>query len=554
MSYLKNVPGRRSTPQRQRIPGRSDQVENQAGGFVWSVDPITRLRRFLVLGAEGNTYYATEQQMMQENVQALHDADPMDAIHLIVEISHEGLAPKNDPAIFALAFYAGHKHANVRQEALQHVNEVCRTATQLFHFAQFVEQHRGWGRSLRRAIGQWYASRDAEGLAYQMVKYRQRDGVTHRDLLRLGHPAMTVSANNPTVEITDVHKDLFDWACGRTPEGELPDVVQGYIEAQATPPVGNGPKHMAKLISEYDLPREAVPPEFLKHPEVWESLLYSGEHGMPMGALVRNLPTMTRVGLLGPMGKHTQHVAQRLTNEEALQYARIHPLQMLIAQLTYDYGHSIRGSSEWSPVREITDALDEGFYLSFKNVPRTGKRHLLALDVSGSMDMGVVNGVPGLTPRVASSAMSMATARSGDPYHIVAFSSGGSGSYRRDTRLTELTFSPRQRLRDICIATNGLPFGGTDCALPMLHAMAINLEVDDFQILTDSETWAGTPHPAQALQQYREKMGIDAKLITVGMVANSFSIADPNDPGMLDIVGFDSSAPQLMAEFVAGRI
>jgi 60 kDa SS-A/Ro ribonucleoprotein len=544
MSYLKNAPGRRATPQNRPIPG-SGQVENQAGGFAWSVDPLTRMRRFLILGSEGATYYASENKQMEENVQALYDADPMDALALITEVSHEGIAPKNDPAIFALAFYAGHKDEKVRREALRNLERVCRTTTHLFHFCAYVEKHRGWGRSLRRAIATWYADKSPDDLAYQMVKYRQRDGYTHRDLLRLAHIGSEVSSNNPSVEgVTETHGDLFAWACGRTPEHPLPDIVQGYIEAQSIPPAGDGPKRMAKLIEEYELPREAVPNEFLTHKEVWGALL---NVGMPMTALIRNLPTMTRVGLLKPMGSHTAKVVQRITSQDALRNAKVHPLNVLVAHLTYAVGHSIRGSATWEPVREIVEALDKAFYMAFANVQPTGKRHLLALDVSGSMDTGVVNGVPGLTPRVASSAMAMVTAHSGDPYHIVAFT--GKGGWNYDPELTPLTFSPQQRLQDICRATDNLPFGRTDCALPMLYALGQELEVDTFVIYTDSETWAGNIHPSQALQKYRENINEDARLVVVGMVSNGFSIADPNDPGMLDVVGFDTTAPQMISDF-----
>jgi 60 kDa SS-A/Ro ribonucleoprotein len=38
------------------------------------------------------------------------------------------------------------------------------------------------------------------------------------------------------------------------------------------------------------------------------------------------------------------------------------------------------------------------------------------------------------------------------------------------------------------------------------------------------------------------------------MLANKFSIADPLDAGMLDVVGFDTSAPQLMSDFAAGTL
>jgi 60 kDa SS-A/Ro ribonucleoprotein len=33
------------------------------------------------------------------------------------------------------------------------------------------------------------------------------------------------------------------------------------------------------------------------------------------------------------------------------------------------------------------------------------------------------------------------------------------------------------------------------------------------------------------------------------MASNGFTIADPNDAGMLDVVGFDAAAPQLIADF-----
>jgi 60 kDa SS-A/Ro ribonucleoprotein len=101
--------------------------------------------------------------------------------------------------------------------------------------------------------------------------------------------------------------------------------------------------------------------------------------------------------------------------------------------------------------------------------------------------------------------------------------------------------------------TNNLPFGGTDCALPMLYALERKLPVDAFVIYTDSETWAGTMHPSQALVQYREQMGIDAKLVVVGMTSNGFTIADPNDPGMLDVVGLSTDTPQVIGHFIGGE-
>ena len=47
-------------------------------------------------------------------------------------------------------------------------------------------------------------------------------------------------------------------------------------------------------------------------------------------------------------------------------------------------------------------------------------------------------------------------------------------------------------------------------------------------------------------------MGIDARMIVVGMTATECSIADPTDPLMLDVAGFDASVPALISGFARG--
>jgi 60 kDa SS-A/Ro ribonucleoprotein len=88
----------------------------------------------------------------------------------------------------------------------------------------------------------------------------------------------------------------------------------------------------------------------------------------------------------------------------------------------------------------------------------------------------------------------------------------------------------------------------------MLYARAQEKEIDTFMVYTDSETWAGRVHPAEALEEYRRASGIPARLVVVGMVSNGFSIADSNDPGMLDVVGFDTATPQLVSDFARGAL
>ena len=241
----------------------------------------------------------------------------------------------------------------------------------------------------------------------------------------------------------------------------------------------------------------------------------------------------------------------------------MHPIAVLAALRTYESGRGVRGRGAWTPVREVVDALDAAFYAAFGNVEPAGKRLLLALDVSGSMTCGEVAGVPGLTPRDASAAMALVTAATEPRYEIVGFSAGsrrlelaarkrrwGSASHG----LTPLAISAAPAAGRRVKTVSDLPFGGTDCALPMLYAQAQEREVDTFVIYTDSETWAGDVHPAQALREYRRASGIAARLVVVGMVSNGFTIADPDDAGMLDVVGFDTATPQLIADFARGAL
>lgn len=528
MTYLRKL--LRRPPQSAPLPG---QAANSAGGYSYPVDDWARLRRFLVLGSEGGSYYATEQALTLENAQAAARciaADGPRAVGEIVAVSAAGRAPKNDPALLALAVAAGAEDAATRRLALAALPKVARTGTHLLHFAAYAQAMRGWGRGLRRAVGAWFLEQPAERLALQAIKYRQRDGWALRDLLRLAHPRAADEQRNA----------LLGWIVRGWPDvgpEPHPDAALRRIWAFEWLQLAETPAAAARLIADYDLPREAVPSQHLRSAEVWAALL----ERMPIEAMVRNLATMTRVGLLAPLSPAAATVAARLRDGAAIRRARLHPVKVLAALMTYAAGRGQRSEAAWEPVPQVVDALNDAFELAFGAVEPAGTRHLLALDVSGSMGVGAVAGVPGLTPRVGAAAMSMVALCSEPQVYAMAFSH----------TFVPLKLGARQRLDDVVKATSGLDFGGTDCALPMLWALEQRLPVDTFVVYTDSETWFGKVHPADALRRYRERMGIAARLIVVGMVANRFSIADPDDGGMLDVVGFDTAAPQVMRDFSA---
>lgn len=517
------------TPQGEPIPGRN-QEENSAGGFVFTVDHWTRLHRFLVLGSDSGTYYITNRKLTVDNASCVLDClkdDGKRVVDMAVEISTAGRAPKNDQAIFVMALALNASDVTVRRYAALNVYKVCRIGTHIFQLVAFLKNLGGMGVVKRRAIQNWFDSKTDDDLAYQFVKYRMREGWTQHDLTHIVHP-------KPKNEVQD---SLFHWAkeqhhaIPKVAKQNLPRIVSGFELAQNS----TNPKQLVNIIQDYKLPHEAIPTEFKNHPDVQEALL---EH-MPIGALVRNLGNLSKSGLLSPLSDAEKLVVSKLSSEDLIQRSRIHPLGVLLALRTYGSGHGYKGSGTWTPSQPVLAALEESFYTAFGNVEPIGNNVMLALDVSGSMGGNMIAG-SNLSAREASCAMAMVTVRTEENWVVTAFS----------TQFGILPMSPTESLEGVVARTKRLPFGGTDCSLPMLAAIENKIPVDTFIIYTDNETWAGTIHASQALVQYRKKMDKpNAKLVVVGLTATQFTIADPNDAGMLDVVGFDTAAPNVIADF-----
>lgn len=524
MSYASLIDSTKVS-QMERLNDR--QVVNNAGGYVFALDIWARLDRFLVLGSDAPTYYQSARKLTRENAKSVETcwkADFRRTANRIVEISKAGRAPKNSPAIFALALGTLSEDVDARRAALDAVSSVCRNASHLFEFASLLDAlGRGWGRAVSRAMASWYENRSADKLAYQMTKYRVRNEYTHERVIQRVHPK---AADGDAQRIA-----LYRWACDGNLDGHvLPDLVVGHLAAMKAEKASE----LIPLIEKHELTWEQIPTWALTDAKVWEALLPN----LGMTALLRNLGTLTDLGVIKPLGGQTSWIVDQFADADVVRKSRLHPYSILNALAVYRSGRSVKGSRTWNAVTNVVDALDDAFYLAFGNVEPTGKRHLLALDVSGSMGNSMIGGV--LSAREASAAMSMATARAEKSHHFIGFSHS----------IKTLGISSKMSLQEVTRSISGIPFGSTDCSAPMLYALKQGLEVDAFVVYTDNETYMGSMHPSEALKKYRRETGIPAKLIVAGMTSTGFSIADPDDAGMFDIVGFDSDAVSLMADFV----
>lgn len=514
------------TPANRPIP-RSYQVPNDGGGYGWQVDKWKQLDRFLILGTEGGTYYVGEQKLTMDNAKSVAQCvkeDGMRTVKRIVEISTSGRANKNNPALFALALCMSNiADEATRREAYSVIPRVARIGTHLFDLMTYVLQFRGSSKGLRRGVAAWYNGRKAEHLAVQLVKYRQRNGWTHRDVLRRVHPKPA----------TPAHQSLFNWAIYGSYVPSI-EIVEAYEEAKEA-----SESRLIELVLQKGLMREGIPTDKLTA-GVWSALLVH----MKYEAMIRNLATMTVKGVLTKDSTETKLVVARLQDAAGLKESMLHPMKILSAFATYSSGQGLRGNQAWTPVREIVDALSDAFYASFGNVTPTNKRLLFGIDISGSMFEthygSFCSGIPNMLAGDAAAALALITANVESDYEIYGFSH----------KFVKLNINPNMRLDAVKTEMRRHGFGSTNCSLPMTFAIQNRLPVDAFLVYTDNETNTGSIHPSEALKRHRDVMGMDSKLAVTAMTASKFSIADPRDSGMMDFVGFDADMPEAMSQFI----
>lgn len=518
-----------------------EMIKNHSGAYVFELDKWKRLNRFLIIGVDSSTYYQSKKELVVENYTCLNECLKEDfkrTVDIIVDVSVNARAPKNDTAIFALAVASLIERNLIEREkadrsyAYSKVKEVCRIGTHLFMYLSYVKELKGkstgaMGMGLQKAVRSYYNAKTFNGLALDMLKYRNREGWTHKDVIRLAR----WKGNNDQNQIVDY---IIKGECNLP---NLPKIIEADIALKACKSDVN---LVVSLVSEFGVPWEMVPTEYLTNKEVLRALIPS----MGATALVRNLSKLTTYGAIEdtPSCPHLQLVCSKLEDEEFIKRGKIHPLQIATATLSYLSGIS-KGGVSWRPYKKVVKSLDIAFLHSFKNAEKLNISIDFALDVSGSMtwSSSTVNDI--FASQLGCIMLAWLTKQE-DFTRVFTFSSnyqeltGDFSNYRS-------MWDDVKRLGNFASSTN--------CSLPIINALNERRHVDLFIVWTDNETNSHhSGHASEYLKKYRREVNPNAKMVVVGVVANNCSIADPADPGMMDIAGFDSSIAQIISSFVKG--
>lgn len=513
---------------------KPEQTFNNDGKIVYKLTDIERLKRFIFLGSENGSMYVNKNILTLENLTCLENLlnnckydDILDVLN-----SYKHRTFKKDYIIYVLARCCSIHldddplfwKKDFRTDCFKIIHDVCTIPTDLFLFIQLYEtinkklyNSTGWHSQFKKNISEWYLSKSNQELMYHITKYPSRHNWNHKDVLKLTHI-------KPTDEIKN---EIFKYIISDTISSDSSlEYLKSFNQLKNEVNVDK----IVEDIKTFNFVREHIPTHLLNEYKIWCTLIPN----MPITSLLRNLNKITSLHILDDFPHLLQHITNKITN------TRVHPLQLLITLKTYNLGNGMKGGLQWTPNKNILDALNSGFYTQFEYLKKSNKRLLLALDVSSSMSWNTVCGIDSLSAAEVSCAMSMMFDYTYNNVDIMGFSS----------EFKKLDISKSYCLEENfnCIKDN--TFGATDCALPFVWAADNNKEYDAIIVFTDNETNSNTVEPSMALDLYRNKMSINTKLIVVALTSNGFSIANPDDPNMMDIAGFDNSIYDMIYEFI----
>jgi 60 kDa SS-A/Ro ribonucleoprotein len=492
---------------------------NHCGGPCTFINRQERFQRFLILGSE-SSYYCPSATLKGETIECINElceqelgADIM--ILTILKLDKERRVPKHSHILFAMAAMCNHSEEMRRRVYEELLIPCCRTISHLFEFFSYIN-HISWGRHAKKWLNQWLTRFTPREFAYQVTKYRNRKGFKPADLLRLLHPVETGSRNN-------VYKYCLDQWEFDEDDLELSTYLANVDIARYSTLL----EDVIPAVLKHQLTWEHIgQQQLLKEPSLWEIFLISH---MPFQAVLKNICRMLECGV------RQDYIIHYLTNTELMEKTKMHPIQFLLAL------HMVAHSPDLAKENHrLVMHLERCFTDAFQFVTPSQARLLVGVDVSASMDGSTCVGARSLTAREAACAFAMVLKRT-EPYvKIMAFS---------DT-LVPFQITEEDRLTNIIEKARQIPFGGTDCSLPIQYAIENKLIVDAFVVITDNETNYGRVHPKVLLERYRSSINPMAKMVVLSTASTNVSIADPTTNYMLDIAGFDASVFDVMRDFL----
>lgn len=514
---------------------QSNNEINNEGNMVFRLNDFEKLKRFIFLGSDNNNLYLKKDILEYDNVLCLEnllDSCRYDDILDVIN-DYKNKVYKKDYLIYVLARCCAIRldddplywKKDFKVDCFKLVLEVCTIPTYLFLFVKLYEainlklyNTTGWNKGIKEMISNWYQTKSYSELMYYITRYQSGYTWSHKDVLRLGH----IKPKDKT------YNDIFMYIT----KGKLnkDNKELEYLHIIEELKYEYNVDKIIEYIEKYNLVIEQVPHYLLNEKKILVSLISS----MSIGTLLQNLNKITSLYILDDFLDIVDLICKKVDISD------IHPLQVLITLKIYKRGYYMNDDLKWNPNIKIINILETKFYSSFIQFNKINKRILLALDVSGNMLCNNICDIDCLTAKEVSCVMAMILDYTEKDIDIIEFGS----EFKR------LNISSLQYLEDNLEYIKDIKYESTECELPIKWAYCNNKIYDAIIIFTDNEINCNTTDLYNELKLYRNKIGVNTKLVVVRLTSNKLSIVDPEDSNMIDICGFNVNMYNTIKEFL----
>lgn len=277
-----------------------------------------------------------------------------------------GMMPRRDEGFMAIAYCLRRmKNKAQRQYIYAHIGELMVTDVDLFMFVKYatllnlpeppvadgllpavatasvvVPEHaeyparkrqseliHGFGRGMKRAIGNWYASKTSAQLSNIMGRRRGLYRWTHRDLFKLCHIKFDASQKDKLQIMKamfnrgiKVLREMDTMAPQDQPQGSMVRLCQIFRFKMC-----EDAKDAAQMFVNYAFDMDQVPSHLLADPTFWTIALPS----VPYADMLRILLTLHGYGMLSKHADLKALFVERLGNESEVRSSGVQPLQLL---------------------------------------------------------------------------------------------------------------------------------------------------------------------------------------------------------------------------------
>jgi len=479
------------------LPSQSADTTNREGYKAFSQPLESAYLQMLLTNTFGSAYYATQKELVAESEKthtAMLAKDPSFVAKALPYARNRGFM-RTQP-IYGLVRMAQTPEAAPYFEAT--FNEVIRTPNDLGDFFTILRAQRKGegGRRVKRVAGNWLMKQLSP---YWTVKYgaTKSGGYSLRDLFCTLHPKGEKSV------LVDY---LFDRA-----KGELPEQVAAFERLKKA----TTDEEKIAAIEAGRLPHEVASSFAGKSPKVWVAIV---KH-MPVFAMLRNLATMERHGVMNAV---RDHVVATLSNAEVIAKSKIFPFRFAEAM------HHVNDA-------RVKDALRDALDLSFAAVPDIEGRTSIFLDISGSMQSYI---------QTASVFAISAMKKAKNNGRFLLF----------NTREQEFAVSMRDSV--LTQADRIHANGGTATDAPMRRLFTDRDKMDLIVLIGDEQQNQGSPF-VDVLQGYREKIAPNCKCVLLNVAPYSGGLSGqllPHDSRGLNAFcfGWSDQALQFISMFSRG--